>query len=299
MSKTFQLEIREPGRADVFLAAPTRAGRDVPWAVVERLDRAGIRVLGDPLPERPDAERLGQILRGCAGVVCDGPAAAARASEACPRPRLDLDADGADVEAFSAAVLEDAERLRAYAFFVGRLERDFRHAREAIRAAVETEAGIPCLWADDGRHTSNVDGVRERTRLLIKHATFVIADLTLGIESPDRENPSRAHEIGMAVAYERPLLVCSQEPRRYPYFSIGDMQMSFWLTEDELEAATRDWIALNRSAVARRVFNYRLPASAVARPVFTYDAAQSYVGPKTGLGLGAQRLRAAAGMKGS
>ena len=141
--------------------------------------------------------------------------------------------------------------------------------------------------------------MRERTRLLIKHATFVIADLTLGIERPDRENPSRAHEIGMAVAYERPLLVCRQEPRRYPYFSIGDMQMSFWLTEDELEAAARDWIALNRSAVARRVFNYRLPASAVARPVFTYDAAQSYVGPKTGLGLGAQRLRAAAGMKGS
>src|SRR5207253_1002863 len=111
-----------------------------------------------------------------------------------------------------------------------------------------------------GRHLSNVEGVRERTRLLVKHATLVIADLTLGVESPERENPSRAHEIGMAVAYERPLMLCSQEPRRYPYFSIGDMQMTFWLTEDELAAGVREWIALNRHAVARRVLNHQLSA---------------------------------------
>ena len=53
MSKTFQLEIREPGRADVFLAAPTRAGRDVPWAVVERLNRAGTPRAGRSAPRAP------------------------------------------------------------------------------------------------------------------------------------------------------------------------------------------------------------------------------------------------------
>ena len=101
---------------------------------------------------------------------------------------------------FLAAVLQEKARIRPYAFFIGRLERDFTHAREAIRVAVEAEAGIPCLWSDDGRHRINVESVRERTRLLIEHAAFVIADLTLGTESPERENPSRAHEIGMTIA---------------------------------------------------------------------------------------------------
>ena len=65
----------------------------------------------------------------------------------------------------------------------------------------------------------------ERASCLGQDATFVIADLTLGVESPDRENPSRAHEIGMAIAYDRSILMLlSQEPRRYPYFSIGDLQ---------------------------------------------------------------------------
>src|SRR5687767_4695319 len=89
------------------------------------------------------------------------------------------------------AVAREAVTVRPYAFLIGRLERDFTHARAAIRAAVEAEAGVSCLWADDGRHQTNVDSIRENTRLLIKHANFVIADLTLGVESPERENPSR------------------------------------------------------------------------------------------------------------
>ena len=116
-----------------------------------------------------------------------------------------------------AHALIKREGIPPYAFFIGRLERDFTHAREAIRAAVESEAGIPCLWSDDG-HWTNIESVHRRTQLLIKHATFVIADLTLGLESPKRENPSRAHEIGMSIAYNRKLMLCSQEPRRYPYF---------------------------------------------------------------------------------
>jgi len=141
-----------------------------------------------------------------------------------------------------------------------------------------------------------VASVRERTRLMIKHATFVIADLTLGVESPERENPSRAHEIGMTIAYERPLLLCSQEPRRYPYFSISDMQMSFWATEDELEGAVRDWFRAHRWPAARRVLNHELAAPVVRKPRFAYDSALRYVGPKMRSGWGARRLLGRAGL---
>jgi hypothetical protein len=189
------------------------------------------------------------------------------------------------VERF-AAETSRRSRLRPYAFFVGRLERDFTHARLAIRSAVEREAGIPCVWSDSG-HQTNVASVRESTRLLIRNAAFVIADLTLGIESPDRENPSRAHEIGMSIAYERPLMLCSQDPRRYPYFSIGDMQMTFWSTEAQLHECVRDWIRARRGTLARRVFNHRLAEAIpgyqplVDAAPFEYDPRHRYVGPKT------------------
>lgn len=167
-----------------------------------------------------------------------------------------------------------------FAFFVGRLERDFTHAREAVRVAVEREAGIACLWSDDGTHRLDVPSVRERTRLLIREASFVIADLTLGPESPERENPSRAHEIGMALAYERPVMLCSREPRRYPYFSIGDMRMTFWETEAELSDSVATWIRSTPGVFARRVRNYELDgALCIARPEFRFDAARRFVGP--------------------
>lgn len=125
----------------------------------------------------------------------------------------------------------------------------------------------------------------------------MIGDLTLGVESPERENPSRAHEIGMAIAYERPLMLCSQEPRRYPYFSIGDMQMTFWSTEDELEAEVRTWIRANRESVARRVFNYALAEPTLARPVFVYDPRQRYVGPRTRVPFDVRRLLGVVGIR--
>lgn len=188
---------------------------------------------------------------------------------------------------FLAATLKRNERPRPYAFFIGRLERDFTHAREAVRAAVEAEAGIPCLWSDDGRHRLDVESVSERTRLLIEHAALVIADLTLGVESPERENPSRAHEIGMSIAYGRKLMLCSQEPRRYPYFSIGDMQMTFWATEAELHSRLREWIRTAPDSPARTVLNHRLaeadggPAPLIGEPAFTFDEGRRYVGPRT------------------
>jgi hypothetical protein len=294
MSAPFELEINEPGKADVFLAA---AENDIPWTLVERFDRAGICVVADLGGEPRDPSRLRRILRGCAGVLVSQAAGLAGLEDVLPAHRLTVGAASAEEESFRTAVHEERRRVRPYAFLVGRLERDFRHARDAIRVAVQTEAGIPCLWADDERHTSNVESVREQTRLLIKHSTFVIADLTLGIESPERENPSRAHEIGMAVAYERPLMLCSQEPRRYPYFSIGDMQMTFWLAEDELEASVRQWIVQNRNLVAREVLNYRLPNPVIARPTFAYDPKDRYIGPKTKVVSGVRRLLASVGVK--
>jgi hypothetical protein len=186
---------------------------------------------------------------------------------------------------FQDIVLRERDRIQPYAFFVGRLERDFAQARHAIRAAVESEAGIPCLWSDDGRHMTNVASIRDRTRLLIKHASFIIADLTLGFESPKQENPSRAHEIGMAIAYDRHTMLCSQEPRRYPYFSVGDMQMTFWATEAELAGCVRDWIRAHSSVLGRQVFNYRLPVvypgcePQIEKTAFDFDPAKRYVGP--------------------
>jgi hypothetical protein len=191
------------------------------------------------------------------------------------------------LDRFLAAAGKPPSPIRPYAFLIGRLERDFTHARSAIRAAVEAEAGITCLWADDGRHRTNIDSIRENTRLLIKHAAFVVADLTLGVESPERENPSRAHEIGMSIAYDRRLMLCSQEPRRYPYFSIGDMQMVFWATESELNIAVREWIRARRHLMARMVFNHQLEDvypdydPRLGRPVFAYDPALRYIGPHT------------------
>src|SRR5205823_14665952 len=91
---------------------------------------------------------------------------------------------------------------------------------------------------------------------------------------PDRENPSRAHEIGMALAYNRPVMLTSEEPRRYPYFSVGDMQMTFWETEDELEKQVRTWIQAERPTVARHVYNAS-PAT------FAFDPKLHFVGPNT------------------
>jgi len=259
MSEGFRLDLLGGTRADVYLA------REQPELVCE-LDECGFSVAGD-LPGLPhDDERLRRILCSCSAAIAPEP------SDTVARIAAEL-----DIPVYANASREitpNPSRIRPYAFLIGRLERDFTHAREAIRAAVESEAGIACLWSDDGRHRTNVASVRERTRLLIKHATFVIAELTLGVESPDRENPSRAHEIGLAIGYGRKLMLSSQEPRRYPYFSIADLQMTFWDTEDELEQQVRAWIRVERDSVARTVFN--------ANPtIFTFDPKRRYIGPRT------------------
>lgn len=294
MSTEFTLEIFEPGKVDVFVGG---SGSELPVTVLETLDRARIRVIGEPAGRVIDTERRRVLQQRCAGIISASPEVVDDSDRRAPRPWLPVDADPKATADFVAAVLDDKHTIRSYAFFIGRLERDFSHARQAIRAAVEAEAGIPCLWIDDGCHSTNVAGVREQTRLLLKYATFVIADLTLGVESPERENPSRAHEIGMAIAYGRPLMLCSQEPRRYPYFSIGDMQMTFWLTENELTIEVARWVAIHRNLVACNVFNYDLPSAMIARPMFSYDSSKRYIGPKTKVESGLRRLLSVVGKK--
>jgi hypothetical protein len=277
--RPFRLEIEHGAKADVYLATPG----DVPWDLVASLDAAGLRVVGD-LPGLPRAEdRVRRIMSGCAAFLVVADAASSADVESAARIAAELGVAQHRLRAGETLpeLHRAAPRAPPYAFLVGRLERDFTLARAAIRAAVEHEAGIPCLWADDGCHRTNVASVREATRLLIEHATFVIADLTLGVENPRQENPSRAHEIGMAIAYRRPLMLSSQEPRRYPYFSIGDLQMTFWETEDELERQTRNWVRAHAGSIARRVFNHELPSPQLAPAAFAYDGTRRYIGPNT------------------
>jgi hypothetical protein len=254
---TFRLEFLEPGGADVYVEG------GAPADVLEALDRAGLRAVNGDERAKDTAVATLDLEGGTARLGRE----VHRAGEA--------DA----LVAWLVERLPSAPVIPSYAFFVGRLERDFAQARSAIRAAVEAEAGVPCLWVDDGRFRTNVESVRERTRELIRHASFVIADLTLGPESPHQENPSRAHEIGLAIAYEKPLMLCSQEPRRYPYYSIGDMQMTFWNDEQELAASVRAWIAAHPALPHRHLLNATLPASRLSRPSFRFDPAARFIGP--------------------
>jgi hypothetical protein len=297
----FMVEIAGRSRADIFLACAD--DETSIWPLVKQLDEWRVCVVGElPQPEA-NGDRGAVIAAACGGTLAVLPAAEPK-PEVSPRigahidragrsgqPALVIRPDDSEAQVRHAiqTVVEQAARwttARPYAFFIGRLERDFLHARAAIRAAVEREAGIACLWSDSD-HQTNVASVRESTRLLIKNAAFVIADLTLGVENPDGENPSRAHEIGLSIAYERPLMLSSQEPRRYPYFSIADMQMTFWETEHHLYESVRNWIHARRGALARAVFNHRLPERfpayrpVIGAPDFVYDPAVRYVGPWT------------------
>lgn len=187
------------------------------------------------------------------------------------------------LNSWQGRVLSTPAETTPYAFLVTRLEDDFVQARLAVKTAVEEAAGIPCLWSDDQRHATNIAGIRERARLLIEGSVFTVADLSRGSESPDSDNPSRAHEVGMAVAYERPLMLTAQGPRRDPYYSADDIQIHFWDSEQDLRESVRRWIHTHRAVVARTVYNWELAdrdPSYVARvsgPAFTFDAKQRYV----------------------
>lgn len=257
------IEIFSPVRADVYVHG------EAPLPLVEYLDRAGIRVVCDVSGLPSDEHRLRRIAGACAGCI-------SVAAERPPVPHLKFTNFGPELENYIAGLTGTP----AYAFFIGRLERDFTHAREALRAAVEAEAGMTLLWSGDGCHRTPTDSVRADTEMLLKHAAFVIADLSLGVENPQHENPSRAHEIGLSSAFARPLLLCSREPRRYPYFSIGDLQMFFWSDERDLHERAVAWICAHRAEIARTVANTRLPEPRIRAATFTFDPERRYLWPE-------------------
>jgi hypothetical protein len=172
-----------------------------------------------------------------------------------------------------------------YAFLATRLKDDFDQARRAIETAVERTAGIPCLWAGCQRYACNVKNIQTMTRLMIKHCSFLVADMTYGPESPDYDSPSRAHEVGMADAFERLVCLVAQAPRRDTYFAADHMQMYFWENEDELNRKVAAWIDNHRGQVGRRVFNIELQARApqyvpcIDQPSFAFDRTHRYVAP--------------------
>jgi hypothetical protein len=190
-----------------------------------------------------------------------------------------------EIDSLIRRLLQKEAKSTPYAFLISRLERDFDLPRNAISAAVAKHAGIPCVWADAPSYHSNVEGIRERTRLLLKNAHLVVADLSMGPENLEHDNPSRAHEIGMSLAYRRKTLVFAQEPRRTPYYGIADQQVEWWSSEAELHGQVRDALYRERADIGRQVYNWKLSdrdakyQPTIAVPFFNPTQGPSYKGP--------------------
>ncbi len=187
-----------------------------------------------------------------------------------------------DLEDFLADIGRRPRAGTPYAFLATRIHDDFALIRDAIQSAVEAALGIPCVWFDDPRVVAAAPGVRERTRALIAGAALVAADLTFGPSNRDHDSPNTAHEIGMTLAYERPLILSCRHPRRDLYFSAGDLSTLFWHDETHLREQLVEWLGPRRGALGRRVLNFDLAESAIAfRPrAFAMDATRAYRGPR-------------------
>ncbi len=186
---------------------------------------------------------------------------------------------------YISLITQQNETIKPYAFLATRLKSDFKQARDSIRIAVENTTGIPCIWSDDKRHTTNVQGIRERTRLLIKYSEFLIADLSFSTSNAENDNPSRAHEIGMAIAYQHPIILSSQGPRRRPYFSANDIQMVNWENEGELNMEISNQLLINQEQLGRRIYNWELSdrdnsyTALILKKKFVYDKSHRYIAP--------------------
>ncbi len=176
-------------------------------------------------------------------------------------------------------------KTKPYVFLITRLESDFEQIREAISTAIFNSFGISCLWSDDGKHSTNINSIRERARLLIKHSHFVIADLSFDQDNPLSDNPSRSHEVGMSIAYQKEVLLCSQVPRRDPYYSASDIQIEFWSDEKDLEKTVVRWLETNKAKIGRRVYNFELKerdntlSPNVNKRNFNFDKKNRYLSP--------------------
>ena len=178
----------------------------------------------------------------------------------------------------------EISKPKPYAFFIGRLKDDFQQARQAVETAVYNHAGISCLWANDAKHSLKTKGIQETIKTLIYHARFVIADLSFSDDNPNFFSPNCAHEVGIAVAYDKPVFLCAKGASRSPYFSARDLQMSFWKDELQLEDLIAGWIQNNVADFSRQVYNWQLTAHipgyvpSVAALSFNYDPLKAFQG---------------------
>lgn len=164
----------------------------------------------------------------------------------------------AELSSFLERAVSSQSALRPYAFLISRLQPDFRLPREACLAAAERGSGIPCYWIDSMGYQSNIDDTIERARLLIKHSAFVVAEMSLTEENPEFDNPSRAHEIGLAAAYGKTLFLVAHGPRRPPYHGLVSRQLLWWDSEEDLFAKLRDAVHTERGTIGRHVYNWEL-----------------------------------------
>ncbi|NDJ36282.1 MAG: hypothetical protein GYB64_16630 [Chloroflexi bacterium] len=175
-----------------------------------------------------------------------------------------------------------------YAFVLSQVQEeggDFDHAREAIRAAVETEAGIPCLWVtDETRYTvsgqTGTTGVRAKTRELIRHAAFIVADVSLRAAPPHTHNENVAFELGQADFAGKRIYITHKAVRGYePYYAIQDVTVDSWQTEAELHEKLSGWISARSADLGRRVYNRELDENTQQvfdHPGFAFDRRRTY-----------------------
>jgi hypothetical protein len=166
-----------------------------------------------------------------------------------------------------------------YAYVVTRLQPDFALARRATATAVQRATGLPCMWIDMPGYSTNLPNTVDRTRLLIGHAVFVVADLSYSEDNPAWENASRVHEVGMAAALERPLFLTAQVPGRRPYHEIETLQVDWWVDEADLAKRLEERLETDRARIGRHTYNWELADSRLPRPEFRADGGAAHLPP--------------------
>lgn len=261
-----EVRIDTGARATVYVSGP------VPEPLLRELDARRLQLVRAWHDE--DVER---VMASCSGIVAASPDHPdVRIAQSLGIPLFESDAD-----------LLPA-RPQPYAFLAVRIHGDFALIRAAIGDAVERTLGMPCVWYDDPRVITRDCGVRERTQAIIRHCALFVADVTYSPNNPDYDSPNTAHEIGMALAYERPVILTCQEPRRDLYFSAGDLHTLFWENEQELNAEAAACFRSRYSRLGRQVLNLDLEpnpsgfSGSYPRYRFAMDWSRNYLAPFTG-----------------
>lgn len=142
-----------------------------------------------------------------------------------------------------------------YGFVIARLQPDFEAVRRSLVSASETATGLRCIHLDSAGYTPNITDTTERARVLIREAQFVVADISIVGDEGEFDSPSRAHEIGLAIAYRKPLFLTSQLPRRELYHGIVGNQVLWWPDEESLYRDLSAKLHAERASIARHVYS--------------------------------------------